>query len=212
MGKLSYNRKIKKLEYAEAPFDAVFTIELAEAVLDAPAEERQKILSNLSPTTRESFLRIVTLDEKLMAKFESAAVAQRASKPPKNDNCPIDVDEVVDQLMVNLAPIISIIFMADGSRYVETRPNDLSSLVTFAKFRKDYKSTVEDMLEHRGAEKIAEIERAMEILRAKPQTYEVGLATRDLSVTTKTITVFHKDQVAAYASRIGATILDATLV
>jgi hypothetical protein len=212
MSKLSYNRKSKKLEYAEKPFDAVFTIELAEAVLDTAAEERQKILSNLSQATRESFLRIVTLDEKLMAKFEAAAVEQRVTKPQPTPNCPIDVDEVVDQLMVNIAPIISIIFMSDGSRYVETRPNDLSSIVTFAKFRKDYKNSVEDMLEHTGSEKIAQIQRAMEILRAKPQTYEVGLATRDLSVTTKTITVFHKDQVAVYASRIGATILDATLI
>ena len=205
MGKISYNRKKKKLEYDEPPFDQSFgNLELVEAILNADLDILTYLVKNMTNETKRSFIRMTDFDAGLKAKFAAVTAAKLESK--KEMVGPIDPNEVVDQLLVNIAPIFSIVLMTDGTRYVETKPNDITSLVKFEDWEKANGESVEVLLETLAQQRITELERVIEIVKAKPIIMKNNLFTT-AGIVFKTIIVYHPSQYAAYLAKIGAGVM-----
>jgi len=205
MGKIRYNTKKNKLEYDEPPFDQTFVnMKLVEAILNADPDILAYLVKNMTNESKRSFLRFTDLDSKLKEKVAAVTATQLESKITKIG--PIDPNEVVDQLLVNIAPIFSIVLMTDGSRYVETKPNDIESLVLFEDWEKIHGEKIEVLLETLAQQRITELERVIEIVKAKPIRMENDLFTAD-GIVHKTVIVYHPSQYAAYLAKIGAGVM-----
>jgi len=205
MGKISFNRRKKKLEYDSPPFDQLFnSLELVEKILFSEASVLDFLMKNMTDDTKKSLIRFATLDERLMKRLEEIAASRPAKKAPAGK---IDVNEVVDQLIVNISPIFSIVLMTDGTRYVETKPNDIGSLVTFEEFERIHDQSVDTLLTVIAGQRITQLERVLEILKAEPIVISNNLVTMDKGQFFKSVTVYHQSQYAAYLAKIGAGIL-----
>jgi hypothetical protein len=83
-GRITYKAATKELTYTRPPFHQIFTVELANAVLDAPEAIRDYLMKHLTEPSRESFLRLAKLDAGIMKRLQALADLReaKAAKDP----------------------------------------------------------------------------------------------------------------------------------
>lgn len=198
------------VKVGDGPIDMVVTIKIAEAILSLPpTAETPKlsiagVLRDMSPGTKRSFETLTTLDNSLRdiyATYKNAFVA--IAKPDmKVPAWRIKLEDVIEEVFVDCAPVMSIVFTTDGERFISSSVGDYSALLTFEEFEHKYGRDVREHVYYAANVKIKSLHRTLQLLdQNKPIEMTLSVCTSNLEMFTKSIKVYHLDQVQLFACR-----------
>ena len=216
MAGLSIDGKKRLKVEGTPPYDCTFTVKLAEAVLSLPPvttdgqPSATGIIMSLSPKAKRSFETLVKLDKKLTRLY--ADLTTQYSMVLTGTPHQLQPADIVEEIIVDCPPIAAIVFTISGVRYVSESIKDYSGLMTFDEFKAKYHRSVADHIEYTAKAKIRSLMRVRKLIKAKPIAYEVDFVTDDVSVYSKRLFVYSKEQIQRYADRAKATVTNITQV
>jgi hypothetical protein len=158
----------------------------------------------MSPGTKRSFETLMTLDRPLADIYSAykstfIAIAEPAMEVPV---WRIKLEDVIEEIFVDCAPVMSIVFTTDGERFVSSFVGDYSALLTFEEFEHKYGRDVREHVHYAASVKIKSLHRTLQLLdQNKPIEMTLSVCSSNLEMFTKSIKVYHLDQVQLYACR-----------
>jgi hypothetical protein len=114
----------------------------------------------------------------------------------------IKLEDVIEEIFVDCAPVMSIVFTTDGERFVSSLVGYYSALLTFEEFEHKYGRDVREHVHYAASVKIKSLHRTLQLLdQNKPIEMTLSVCSSNLEMFTKSIKVYHLDQVQLYACR-----------
>ncbi len=215
--RLSVNAKQQLVVTGDGPISATFTIKLAKALMELPPMTVDGSLSigdvmrRLTPTSRRSFETIVTLDSKLQAKFATLKDAFASINDPSKPKWTLKLEDIVEELFVDCAPVMVIIFTTDGERLISPSKDNYSKIMTFEEFEVVYGRSVRDHVHAVAATRITALKRALQLIDTEtPAEYSLDVCLENMAMTTKVVKVYSEDQIHLFADRQKISIMNST--
>lgn len=186
--------------------ESIFSVEIADALFRLPPIGElsvDSILKRLTPKSRASLDRLINLDDQV----RKAADILKASSfgfvlNPNTPTLRIKLEDILEEVIVDCAPLMTLIFTVHGERFVSPLINDYKAIFTFDEFQAKYGRSVEEHVEITGQQKIKNMQRVIELVNAAPVTYEVCLTSKDAILPTQNVVAYSKEQIYIYARRL----------
>lgn len=195
----------------------VVTIKVAEAILslpptaEAPSLSIASVLRDMTDASKRSFETLLKLDQRLQDSYAAYRATFAAIAQPKAAKVGwvIKLEDIVEEIFVDCAPVMSIIFTTDGERFVSDKVGDHSALMTFEEFEHRYGRDVKDHIHYTANVKIKSLHRTMQLLEVnKPMELTLSVCTSNLEMFTKNIKVYQLDQLQLFACRHDLSIMN----
>ena len=211
------NKQLTKI--GDGLLDMVVTIKVAEAILSLPPTAESptlsvaSVLSDMTDSTKRSFETLIKLDQRLLDAYTTyrATFAAIAKPTAAKATWAIKLEDIVEEIFVDCAPVMSIIFTVDGERFVSNEVGNHSALLTFEEFEHRYGRAVKDHIHYTANVKIKSLHRTMQLLDVeKPMELTLSVCTTNLEMFTKNIKVYQLDQIQLFACRHDLSIMNTT--
>ena len=197
--------------------NTTITIKLAQALMRLPPMTTDGSLSisdvmrRMDASTKRSFETIVKLDKQLGDQYAKLKDSFAAIANPAKPKWTLKFEDMVEELIVDCAPVMVIIFTTDGERFVSPAPKDYSKLFTFEEFETTYGRSVPDHVRYVATTRISALKRALELIETDhPCEYSLDVCTDDMAMVTRKVKVFSEDQIHLFAQRHKVSIMNAT--
>jgi len=201
----------------DGPISVTFTIKLAQALLRLPPMTTDGSLSisdvvrRMNASSKRSFEIIVKLDKQLGEQYAKLKDSFAGIANPAKPKWTLKLEDIVEELIVDCAPVMVIIFTSDGERFVSPTFNDYSKLFTFEEFEATYGRGVTDHVRYVATTRISALKRALTLIETDtPREYSLDVCTDNMAMVTKKVKVYSEDQIHLFAHRQKISIMNST--
>lgn len=191
---------------------AVATLSMTAAVVTAMGTSGA-LYGVLSEAARLELVNVCSAEPRYLARLRYLLTNFAVFAHPDTQRWPVPAnDQVLEEALVNIQPIGSILCMTDGSRYVCQNAGDYSDLRTFAEWRALFEISVPEYLDNLGTQEIHRLSRAVQLATVENPTAPIEITymrpTPDGlgEVGRMSFRQYLPDQITAYCERHALTI------